>query len=51
MCIHVCACTCVYRVCIRVIILTSIGILLLGGGRNILEETLFLGITDYSHFV
>ena len=33
-CVHVCACSCVHCVCIRVIVLTSMGTVLLGGGRQ-----------------
>ena len=46
MCLHMCA-LCVHTCYYSHLHRDSF----VGGGRNILEETLFLGITDYSHFV
>lgn len=46
MCLHMCA-LCVHTCYYSHLHQDSF----VGGGRNILEETLFLGITDYSHFV
>ena len=48
---HVYARVCLHTHVQALTILTSMRILSLGGGgRNILGETLFLGITDYSYF-